>query len=174
VGLITGPRPAVGVILDADSTQPVASRFAELSSRLGALGLAVPANPGVVSAEEPRCGIFVLPDNAASGTLEDLLLECGATSYPQLSTAATAYINSVDPTQLTPPDLREIQKPAGRSKATVSSMASVLRPGKSIQVSIQDNEWLRGEALALPRIIAVRHFLAALLGLSVLSAPSKG
>jgi hypothetical protein len=80
VGLISGPRPAVGVILDADSTQTVASRFAELSLRLGALGLAVPANPGIVSVQDPRCGVFILPDNAAHGTLEDLLLECGATN----------------------------------------------------------------------------------------------
>jgi len=165
VGLITGPRPAVGVILDADSTQTVASRFAELSPRLGALDLAVPATPGAVSDQDPRCGVFVLPDNATHGTLENLLLECGATNYPQLSTAATAYIDSVDTTRLTRADLREIQKPAGRSKAIVSSVASVLRPGKSIQVSIQDNEWLRGAALALPRVVAVRRFLVALLGL---------
>jgi hypothetical protein len=59
-------------------------------------------------------------------------------------------------------DLEELLKPAGRHKAIVGSIASILRPGKAIQVSLQDNRWLRDAALDLPRLSAVKSFLASL------------
>jgi hypothetical protein len=42
-------------------------------------------------------------------------------------------------------------------------MAGVFQPGKAVQVSIQDNDWLRGPALLQPRIRAVQLFLQQLL-----------
>jgi hypothetical protein len=55
--------------------------------------------------------------------------------------------------------------PAGRNKAMVGSIASILRPGRAIQVSLQDDRWLRDTALALPRVKAVQDFLLKLLEL---------
>ena len=60
-------------------------------------------------------------------------------------------------------DLDDLRKPAGRHKAIVGSMASILRPGKAVQVSLQDNRWLRDAALAIPRVKAVQDFLVSLL-----------
>jgi hypothetical protein len=45
-------------------------------------------------------------------------------------------------------------------------MTSILRPGKAVQTSIQDNRWLRNQALAIPRIAAVQTFLTELFELS--------
>jgi hypothetical protein len=47
----------------------------------------------------------------------------------------------------------------------VGSIASILRPGRAIQVSLQDDRWLRDTALALPRVKAVQDFLLKLLEL---------
>jgi hypothetical protein len=45
-------------------------------------------------------------------------------------------------------------------------MASILKPGKAIQMSIQDNHWLREEAvLKLPRLLSIKDFLAKLFAL---------
>ncbi|HWO24269.1 MAG TPA: DUF3226 domain-containing protein [Kofleriaceae bacterium] len=165
LAVVNGERPAVAAILDADSKESAADRFAALAKDLRKLGLSIPDQPGVISAEIPRCGVFVLPDNASPGTLEVLLEECARERYPQLAELATSYIDRVDVTKLTGDDLKDFRKPAGRQKAIVSSIASVLRPAKALQVSLQDNEWLRGPALDLPRVTAVRHFLADLLAL---------
>jgi hypothetical protein len=106
-----------------------------------------------------------LPDNASSGTLEAILVECARESYPQLAELATSYVDGVDTAKLTSNDLKDFRKPAGRQKAIVSGIATILRPAKALQVSLQDNEWLRGRALELPRVLAVRRFLADLLEL---------
>jgi hypothetical protein len=156
---------AVGVVLDADD-EAAGAQFAVLASGLRKLGLPIPADPGHVSSAPPRCGIFVLPDNASTGTLETLLEECAAASYPGLLAHAATYIEGVDGLALATADRKEFNKPAGRSKAKIAAMASILKPGRAIQVSLQDNQWLRGAALQLPRIVAVRDFLADLLGLT--------
>jgi hypothetical protein len=39
----------------------------------------------------------------------------------------------------------------------------ILRPGRAVQVSLQDNRWLRDTALGLPRVRAVQEFLMNLL-----------
>lgn len=164
---VLGAAPAVGVVLDADA-KPVVKRFADLALKLRRIGLPIPDAPnapGRVSSSAPHCGIFVLPDNAATGTLEVLLEECAATSYPTLLAHAETYIAGIDALQLPRAELEEFHKPAGRSKATIAAMASILKPGKAIQVSLQDNQWLRGAALELSRILAVRDFLADLLQL---------
>jgi hypothetical protein len=165
LALLDAGRPAVAAILDADSEQSAAYRFEALAQQLRKLQLAMPDHPGVVSQETPRCGVFVLPDNTSTGTLETLLGECASENYAHLSAIATSYVGSVDPTTLTSNDLKDFQKPAGRQKAIISSIATILRPGKAVQVSIQDNEWLRGRALGLPRVHAVRRFLVDFLGL---------
>ena len=53
-----------------------------------------------------------------------------------------------------------------RNKAIVGSIVSILRPGKAIQVSIQDDRWLRDDALTLPKIKAIHDFLKALFDLA--------
>lgn len=105
-----------------------------------------------------------MPDNQGQGTLEDLLLDAAASAYPKLLEAARHYVADAgtDPA-LQQGDLEEFRKPAGPKKATAAAMASLLKPGKSIQVSIQDNRWLEPASLKLPRINTLQKFLEDLL-----------
>ena len=163
--------PAVAVILDADSKESAADRFQDLAEKLRTLRLPIPDRAGAISPQDPRCGIFVLPDNASAGTLETLLEECAAENYARLWQRSKTYVAGIDPKELSAEDLKDFQKPAGRQKAIISAMAAILRPGKAIQVSLQDNQWIRGRALDLPRIQSIRGFLAELLRLPWPPAP---
>jgi len=155
----------VGILLDADRNKTVsaAARYAEIQRKMQAISLPLTGAAGTVTGGGPKRGCFVLPDNAVEGTLEDLLLECAQAVYPTLLGSASTHANAaLKDTTLTPEDLEQIHKPSGRSKAVVGSIASILRPGKATQVSLQDNRWLHGPTLALPRVKAVQDFLAAL------------
>lgn len=110
----------------------------------------------------PKLGAFILPDNGTAGTLEDILLDSAKEVYPKLLESAFLHVDSARYVDLIPDDLKEFNKPAGKNKAIIGTMASILKPGKAIQVSIQDNQWLQGSALSLPRIKAVQNFLANL------------
>lgn len=102
---------------------------------------------------------------ATNGTLEELLIDCAATSYPTLLANAQKLVATVpaDHPSLDPDDLEEISKPAGKSKAIVAAIGAVLKPGKAIQVSIQDQRWITDATVVLERIKAVDEFIGALL-----------
>lgn len=154
----------IGLVLDADTDETPRERFHSLSARLTSLGLAVPSVPGEVLKNSPRCGVFILPNNSASGTLEDVLIECAQVNYSDLLNLATTYLTSIDESQLTHSDLRELTKPTGKNKAVVSSISSVLKPGKSLQVSIQDNRWLDDQTLKISSVNSIKTFLAEVIG----------
>jgi hypothetical protein len=161
---------AVAVLLDADDDGDPRQRHTRLLGEIAGRPepeiqqLRFPLEPGQVAAGIPRCGVFVMPDNRSIGTLEDLLLEAGSAAYPELNAAAESYVQSVQAlSELSPEDLKELRKPAGLKKATVAAMSSILKPGKAIQVSIQDNRWLEENSLELPRIAEVTRFFRALL-----------
>jgi hypothetical protein len=161
---------AVGIVLDADDVGAPQTRHTALVNAIAARPetearqIPFPAQPGVVAQGQPRCGVFIMPDNHSSGTLEALLLEAGESAYPLLLQAAITYVQGASSlNELNDEELVEYRKPAGPRKAITAAMASILKPGKSIQVSIQDNRWLSEAALNLPRIAAVRGFLDSLL-----------
>ena len=138
----------IGVVLDSDSALKPSERYAVIRDGLRAKGHGFPDEAGAVSTGPPRLGAFVLPDNTSNGTLEDVLLDFARHIYPTLLATATNHVNSASgDTSLTPEDLKELLKPAGRHKAIVGSIASILRPGRAVQVSLQDNRWLRDAAL---------------------------
>ncbi len=165
---------AIGVILDSDEGESAMERFTAIARGLAEEKLPLATAPGQVVAGPPRLGIFVLPDNATAGTLEDLLIECAEKQYPQLLASARTHVGSVQATvpQYEKSDLVDFLKPAGRRKAIVGSIGSVLRPGKSIQISIQDNRWIDGDALGLPRVKIFREFVEALLAPVAVSSPA--
>jgi uncharacterized protein DUF3226 len=155
----------IGIIFDADKDKTVsaASRYGTIKMKMQAIGFTLPDNPGQITAGTPRLGAFVLPDNSAPGTLEDLLLECGQLVYPGLLRSAASHVDgAVQDATLELGELEEVNKPAGKNKAILGSVANILRPGKAIQVSLQDNRWLRGPSLALPRVKVVQDFLTGL------------
>lgn len=160
---------STAILLDADNDKrvPLPKRFETIQAGIRTTGLDVPDQPGHVTTGGPRCGIFIFPDNSTPGTLEDLLLDAAVLSYPPLLASATQHVTSMnnDRRWAHGSDLKELIKPAGFRKATVAAMASLLKPGKAIQTSIQDNHWLDAGARQLPRIRSFADFLATLLGL---------
>ncbi|MCK6412196.1 MAG: hypothetical protein L6Q55_07200 [Azonexus sp.] len=164
------PFTGLGIMLDSDSQETSAKRYSQLRERVKktSMGLSFPVSPGAVASGPPRCGAFVLPDNASQGTLEDLLLESAAVQYANLLPVAKNYVDAAIRENLIPQNHRQdIDKPAGRNKAVIGAMATLFKPGKAIQTSIQDNAWLRAEALSIPKIKAVQQFLADLFDLPI-------
>lgn len=166
---LDSPPDAIGIVLDADDVAVPLERWIQLRSVLPVPSIGT--HPGDVCAGPPRTGVFVFPDNASHGTLEDILVECAEQAYPELLRAARAWIEPMSPHDTTifarSGDKRDFAKPAGKTKAIVGAVANVLRPGKAVQVSLQDNHWLRDpKALALPRIAAFQAFVDAILGIS--------
>ncbi len=166
------PLTGLGLLLDSDQQQPQ-DRLTAIRKQLQGFELPeFPAQPGEVSNKStPRTGSFVLPDNQSRGRLEDLLLEVAEHKYPLLLNEADQFVRKIydqvtsteQPThQLTTEDLADFNKPAGRDKAILGAMASILKPGKAIQNSLRDNRWLEGAALAQPRIRQLMEFLSQL------------
>jgi hypothetical protein len=157
----------IGILLDSDKKIPAAQRYATIRDRMAQNQFPLDPQPGLSTAGPPRLGAFVLPDNDRPGTLEDLLLDIAPAVYPVLLATARCHVTAAfQSSDLTSDDLKDLKRPAGENKAIIGAMASVLRPGKAVQVSLQDNRWLRGNALESPRIKAVQDFLEALFGLS--------
>lgn len=154
----------IGLVLDADDIQTPQERFKALISQLPPLGLLLPSIPGEVTKGLPRFGVFITPDNSTSGTLEDILLACAQINYPDLLNLSTDYVSSIDTSQLNQDDLRELNKPAGKKKAVISSISSILRPGKTLQVSLQDNRWINGKTMVLNSVKLVKTFLDEVTG----------
>jgi hypothetical protein len=152
---------SIGVVLDADDRETVERRFRSLTEALWEKNPALifPDEPGQVRNDYPATGIFILPDDHSTGTLEDILLDAAQVNYPNLASAAAQYIQTINQGELNREDLEEFNKPAGSRKAQVGSMASILKPGKAIQVSIQDNRWIEGAAFDLPGIQVISAFL---------------
>ncbi len=141
----------LGVLLDADGGV-AEDVWRGLGQRLRTQfpSLAWGSAPGDVPNGPHRAGMFVFPDNRRSGTLEDLLCACGQASYPRLFDKSEAYIVAIQEelksTLPSPGDRKEFKKPAGPKKAQLATMAAVLRPGKSIQTTLLDNDWLKSDA----------------------------
>lgn len=157
----------IGVVLDADSRKTAAERYETFAAKLLKFGYALPDVPGEVRDGSPHLGAFVLPDNNAQGTLEDILLECAGQVYPELLASAQTHVaNAANVIPgLAKDERRSFQKPAGSNKAVVGSIANVLRPGKAIQVSLQDNRWIRDAQLEIPRLKAIQEFLKNICGI---------
>lgn len=164
---ISGVVEAIGFVLDADNKGTPVERLGKLATRISERSqtpaFTLPATLGTIQAGPPRCGVFVMPDNVNSGTLEDLLLDCAGVHYQGLLAQAGSYVQAVDRTRLREVDLAEIDAPAGPKKAQLGAISAVLKPGKAIQNSIADNRWLEGMAAEQRRIAAFRAFLRALL-----------
>ncbi len=153
----------VGIMLDTDNEIPATDRYSAIRTAMDAKGFRLPANAGEIASGSPKLGAFVLPDNATTGNLEDLLLECAANAYPELLESARKHVDvAVDQAGRLARDGEDLSKTPYRNKAIVGAIASVLRPGKAVQTSIQDNQWIKGERLQLDRIKAVQVFLANL------------
>jgi len=72
---LKGGHHCIGVVLDAD--HPPYDRWAQLKKVLSGAGIELPARPatgGTILAGSPRLGVWVMPDNAREGMIEDFLV----------------------------------------------------------------------------------------------------
>ena len=161
--LMTG----VGIILDTDHEIPAINRYNSIKAEMQAKGFVLPGAPGEVIAGPPRLGAYVLPDNHSVGNLEDLLIECAQAAYPNLLSSARSHVDAArNDATLEKGVGNNLTKTPIYNKALVGAIASVLRPGRAIQNSIQDNKWFRDGNLNIVRVKAVQDFLVNLLELS--------
>ncbi|MFD3163714.1 DUF3226 domain-containing protein [Herpetosiphon sp. NSE202] len=161
---------SIGIILDCDYDKTVDEKFNLFMNKLRKLqSIDVPTSMHDFSQSISKFGCYILPDNQRKGTLEDILLECAKQVYPSLCTGAEQFINEVNlnSDEFVTEDKKEFEKPAGRYKAIVGSIVNVLRPSKTIQVSLREDRWISETTQNLPEIQAIRQFLANLLNLSV-------
>lgn len=153
---------SVGFVVDADSNAE--KRRETLQSSLSKLSSDEPAR------QMPLAEIYVLPNNSAPGTLEELLTRCGDIVYPTLMDHARSFVEGIGPnddTIFAPGESKELLSPSGKSKAILGCVANVLRPGKSIQVSIQDNRWLKDELVFQdPWVMEFQSFIDRVIGYS--------
>lgn len=152
----------VGIILDSDREIAVAQRYSDICLAMQNRGFSLPQTPGTVSNGSPRFGAFVLPDNQGTGNLEDLLLECASLQYADLLPTAQAHVDAAKACVGIRGDGEDLSKKPYYNKAIVGTIASVLRPGKAVQTSIQDNRWLKENALSVEKVKAVQLFLKEL------------
>ena len=159
-----GALAAIGVVRDADQ-HTAESRVVEFRKEMLAApvvsGRSVvwPDAPAQVTPSTPRFGIYILPDNTNIGTLDDLLLTCGDLVYPDLIDGARRFVQGVNLELLLKDDKRLIEKPSGRKKAVAACAASILKPGMSIAVSIDQNRWLTEQTRELPQVRSLSQFL---------------
>ena len=160
---------AIAIIRDADD-QSAAQCFGTLMTdfqsiqRIDGYSMRLPESPGEISNGSPRMGAYILPDNRDRGALETLLHDCGNEMYPDLMQGAGTFVDRVDMNSLNRRDAQLIKKPFGRQKATVACVADILKPGMSIQTSIDQNRWVCDQSASLPRVASLFNFLSDLVG----------
>ncbi len=154
---------AVGFVLDDDREPDPAKRHRELLALV--TGLEFPTSPGVVLSGPPRAGVFIMPDNKQQGTLEDVLLESGRVAYAAQISAASEFVETMNVAGLDSDDLHARNRPAGRKKQIIGTVAAILKPGRALATTLQDNRWLKGDALHTPLVHGLRVWLHELLDL---------
>lgn len=160
-----GSLHCVGLLPDADSDAHAS--FASAIQALRAANLPAPVKSGEIVDGTPRTGILVLPGGNAHGGLEELLLDCAKVIYPDLFIGAQTFVGSVAIASpiYSPEDMREMGTPQGPKKAVVGSIASVLKPGSTVQLSIKRDRWISADSIAGGRVAAVFGFLKVMCGI---------
>ncbi len=89
-------RDVVGILVDADNDPE--SRWSEVEGRLVQAGVSVPSSPdpqGTIidaTADRPRVGIWIMPDNQSPGELEDFVIDM----IPDCDSVWSRSVNYVD------------------------------------------------------------------------------
>ena len=110
-----------------------------------------------------KFGVYIFPNNANPGVLEDLLLDGAKTAYPEVVNHAWTYLSNIENDNL-PYIKSKNLKDSNRKKMMVGVIANALKPGKANQVSIEDNDWISQSSLEnSPTQKKFKEFLDALL-----------
>jgi len=120
---------------------------------------------GNVIEGSPKLGLYILPDNSNQGVLDSLLCDCGDIVYPEYMRKARHYIEQFSEEERKEKPLK--WKPFDREKAIVATVTSVLKPGKTNQVTISDNDWISSiTEQSIPELRNFTTFLRNLLDLN--------
>jgi hypothetical protein len=172
-----GPASLAGiaVFIDIDK-HDAATRFASIQKQITAMNSAaidegqpgypivVPQIAGVMEAGMPPIGVFLFPDNLRPGALEDILVECARVNHPAIAAAAITLVEDLDSScPFDQVDLRALRAGMGKGKATVGTIANLLRPGASVASSLAQTNWLTQPALQHALVGGADAFLGALL-----------
>lgn len=151
---------AFGIVADADNDLPenIAQKY---SNKFQVYFPRFPKQVGSVDLSSPRTGVYILPDNTQKGVLETLLCSCGEVAYPFHMEKANSYLAEFGIEQ------RRGWKPFDDKKALIATVVSILKPGKTNTVSIDDNNWICEETQKnVPALENFIEFLKQLLNLS--------
>ncbi len=143
-----GLPDSIGFLLDDDRVPLPLDRHKALLAKVAEFdslkSLQFPDRPGEIRSGSLRTGVFVMPDNRHAGTFEDILLESGAVAYSAQIQAAREFVGGFPTDGLNGEDLAAGRRPSGQEKQVIGSVATMLKPGRTLQVSLQDNRWLTG------------------------------
>jgi hypothetical protein len=155
---------AFAIVADADKQKPaeVANKYHdELKEYFPDFPLEI-SETGAVTEAIPKLGIYILPNNSDQGVLETLLCACGEVAYPLYMERAKSYIS-----QFSDQEFKQIGwKPFDKEKATIATIVSILKPGKTNTVSISDNAWISTQTeQQIPSLQNLTFFLKKLLSI---------
>jgi hypothetical protein len=155
---------AFAIVADADKQKPaeVANKYHdELKEYFPDFPLEI-SETGAVTEAIPKLGIYILPNNSDQGVLETLLCACGEVAYPLYMERAKSYIS-----QFSDQEFKQIGwKPFDKEKATIATIVSILKPGKTNTVSISDNAWISTQTeQQIPSLQNLTIFLKKLLSI---------
>lgn len=105
------------------------------------------SDKSILNVQGVNYGLYILPNNSDKGTIEKLLLECAEIQYTAVLNNAKNFVDTIDFTKLSNEDKKEIEKPFGKEKAILGAVATILKPAKSLPVSICDNEWITDKTM---------------------------
>lgn len=144
-----------GCALVGDAEEKSAQeKFATYKAKLSVHLANLPERPGQISTSAAYQGIYLFPDNTSSGTLEIVLLACAGIVYADLKNGAENYISHIPAQQKTHWDrLKRDEK-----KALVGCITNILKPGKTNQASIADDDWVSQATLTVPEIASLLQF----------------
>ncbi len=155
-------RPdAVALIRDSDKGDPpkLAKQSSELNALLAPIGIAFPTRPEIVYEDAKKFGLFCFPGNGLPGALENVLVPLGESLFPNLCAAAKGYVEGRAQYQIRNKSaLKDLKKPQGSNKATLSAMAALLKPGKPLNASL-DDQWFKSNLRAVPAFEPLLRFL---------------
>ena len=150
---------------DAETQDPQ-KKFIFYKERLYPCLANLPNQLGKISDLPPYQGIYFFPDNKFPGTLEDILLKCADCVCSDLKSGAEHYINHISS------DRKAKWSKNDGKKALVGCISNILRPGKTNQVSIANDDWVSKPTLVISELKSLIDFLSNLFQKSEVISPN--
>lgn len=153
-----------GLVIDADEHDPVARVQTIASVWPRALG-SEPQTIGIIQAGPPKTGCFVLPDGQDQGTIEKVLLSCAESRFAGLAGKAREFVEAlpIAADQIADRDLKQFNKPSGKTKAMMGCIGNQFRPGRPMYTAIDDIDFLNDDTERLADVAPYVQFIRDLI-----------